>query len=266
MRFWNFSNSTNEEVELRINGEIMSDDDGWFYEWFGIPVAKPSKFRKELSQHKDKAITVWIDSWGGDVFAGVGIYNALKSHKGKVTVRIDGKAVSAGSLIAMAGDEIIMSPGSIMMIHNPWSSAVGESKDMRKAADVLDEVKEAILNIYQTKVSGKSREEISNLMDNEEWMSARKAVNEGFADSMMDLVDDESQINNSYSVSRIAIMNSANSVMQRFLEQFRKSLQNEEPAAEPPENNKNSEQERAKQESLFLLSKKLNLRGRVLFK
>src|SRR5690606_37832031 len=104
-----------EEVELRISGEIMSDDDSWFYDWFGIPNASPNKFRKALSAHKGKNITVWIDSWGGDVFAGVGIYNALKQHKGKVKVIVDGKAVSAGHLIAMSGDEIWMSPGSIGM-------------------------------------------------------------------------------------------------------------------------------------------------------
>lgn len=264
MRFWDFSNASEEEVELRISGEIMSDDDSWFYDWFGIPNASPNKFRRALSQHSGKNIAVWIDSWGGDVFAGVGIYNALKQHKGKVTVKIDGKAVSAGSLIAMAGEEIVMSPGSIIMIHNPWSTAVGEAKDMIKAAEVLTEVKEAILNIYQTKVKGKSREQIAKMMDDEEWMSARKAVSEGFADSIMDMEDETDGVNNSFGVSRYAVMNSANGVMKRFFEQWRKvEAENggDDPKNEPE--NKDDQRERAKQAALFLLSHELKLRGRV---
>lgn len=225
MKFWNFSNLSDEEIELRIEGEIISDDDSWFFEWLGIPHSAPNSFRKALSEHKGKNITVWIDSWGGDVFAGVGIYNALKEHKGKVTVKVDGKAVSAGSIIAMAGHEILMSPGSIMMVHNPWSRATGESKDMRKTADVLDEVKEAILNVYLTK-SNKSRDEISKLMDDEEWMSARKAVNEGFADGIL-YTESSEPIENSFSISRLAVMNSADSVMSRFFEQWQKTQTND---------------------------------------
>lgn len=270
MSFWNFMNATGEDVELRITGEIVSDDDAWIYSWFGIPVASPNKFRKALGEHKGKNISVWIDSWGGDVFAGVGIYNALKEHKGKVTVKIDGKAVSAGSIIAMAGEEIVMSPGSIIMVHNPWTGARGEAKDMRKAADVLDEVKEAILNIYQTKVN-KSREEISLLMDNEEWMSAKKAVNEGFADRISHLQEESEgePVTNSFSVSRLAIMNSANSVMQRFFEQWQKmqaANQTEpvEPSAnqQPNATNMNSTPESSKA-SLSFYQKKLSLQGRV---
>lgn len=122
-RFWNFiqNEQNDEEVELRISGEIMSDDRAWIYEWFGIPVSSPNAFRKELGKHKGKNIKVWIDSYGGDVFAGAGIYNALKEHDGKVTTIIDGKAMSAASVIAMAGDEIHISPVGIMMIHNPWT-------------------------------------------------------------------------------------------------------------------------------------------------
>lgn len=233
MPFWSFKNLSDEESELRIDGEIVEDGWAWIYEWFGEPYASPNKFRKALKDHKGKNITVWIDSWGGDVFAGVGIYNALKEHKGKVTVKVDGKAVSAGSLIAMAGDEIFMSPGSILMIHNPWSLAIGEAKDMRKSADVLDEVKEAILNIYQTRVD-KSREEISELMDNEEWMSAKKAVKEGFADGILHLDNEEDEsISNSFSVSRLAVMNSAESAMVKFFEKWAEFQQEKHP--ETPE-------------------------------
>lgn len=220
-RFWSFKNLSDEEAELRIEGEIVSDDDAWLYEWFGINHTAPNVFREALAEHKGKNITVWIDSWGGDVFAAAGIYNALKEHRGKVTVKIDGKAVSAGSVIAMAGDEILMSPVSIMMIHNPWTRTIGEAKDMRHAADILDEVKETIINAYQLK-TGLSRNKISRLMDEETWMSAKKAIADGFADGMLYTDQASESVQNAFSFSRLAILNSAESAMRRFLEQWQK--------------------------------------------
>ena len=235
MPFWNFKNLSDDESELRIEGEIIDDSWAWIYEWFDEPYAAPNSFRKALAEHKGKNITVWIDSWGGDVFAAAGIYNALKEHKGKVTVKIDGKAVSAGSVIAMAGDEILMSPASIMMIHNPWTWTSGEAKDMRHAADVLDEVKATILNVYQGR-TGRTREELSKLMDEESWMSAQKAVNEGFVDGMLYMQpEDTDPVLNSFSISRLAIQNSAQSAMQRFYEQWQKLQQNKEPAKPTPQ-------------------------------
>lgn len=226
-KFWNFT-KTDDAVELRISGEIVSDDDAWIYEWFGIPCVTPNAFREALAEHKGKDITVWIDSWGGDVFAGAGLYNALMEHKGRVTVKVDGKAVSAASVIAMAGTEVLMSPGSIMMIHNPWTSAQGEAKDMRKAAEVLDEVKETIMNAYEIK-TGRAREELSGLMDEETWMSAKKAISEGFADGVL-YADQAEPVHNSYSLSRLAIQNSAAESMKKFFEVFRK----QQPPGDPP--------------------------------
>ena len=94
-------------------------------------------------------ITVWINSNGGEVFAASVIYTALKAHKGKVTVKVDGTAISAASVIAMAGDKILMSPTSVMMIHNPLTYAEGEVKDMQKAIDILTEVKEYLKCLHQ---------------------------------------------------------------------------------------------------------------------
>lgn len=224
-RFWQFRNISEEEAELRISGEIVSDDDSWIYEWLEIEHTSPNAFREALAQHKGKNLTVWIDSWGGDVFAAAGIYNALKEHKGRVTVKIDGKAVSAASVIAMAGDEVLMSPVSIMMIHNPWTRAIGEAKDMRHVADVLDEVKETIINAYQLK-TGLSRNKISRLMDEETWMSAKKAVSEGFADGILytdnaATEEDGAIVQDAFSFSRLAIQNSANAAMSRFLEKWK---------------------------------------------
>lgn len=222
-KFWNFikNAASPDDVELRIEGEIVSEDDAWIYEWFGIPATTPNAFRKAIAEHKGKNITVWIDSWGGDVFAAAGMYNALKEHKGKVTTKVDGKAVSAASVIAMAGDEILMSPVSIMMIHNPWSRATGEAKDMRKSAEVLDEVKETIMNAYEQK-TGKDRKAISDLMDEESWMSAKKAMDEGFVDGVLYSDTTETTVENSYTLSGMAIQNSVDQSMQKFFEQMKK--------------------------------------------
>lgn len=228
-KFWGFRSFKNaageEETELRIEGEIVSNDDVWLYEWFDIDHTSPNAFRDELAQHAGKNITVWIDSWGGDVFAGVGIYNALKEHSGRVTVKVDGKAVSAGSVIAMAGDETLMSPGSVMMIHNVWGLVIGEAKDLRHQADVYDEIKEGLINIYRIR-TGLSRSKISRMMDEETWMSAKKAIAEGFADRMLYVDEnpdtDPVPVQNAFSLSRLAIQNSANHVMKRFFEQYKK--------------------------------------------
>ena len=220
MKFWNFTESE-EGVTLRIEGEIVSDDDAWIYEWVGIPASSPNAFREALAEHKGKDITVWIDSWGGDVTAAAGIYNALKEHGGKITVKIDGKAVSAASVIAMAGDEIKISPVGIMMIHNPWTGVRGEAKDMRHMADVLDEFKETLINAYQIKTK-KSRKKIAQLLDEETWMSPKKAVAEGFADEILYTEGGTEPIENSYMFSHTAIQNSASVHMKRFIEQYRK--------------------------------------------
>ena len=230
MKFWNFIKNQEGDVELRLDGEIVSDDDIWIYEWFGIPAASPNAFREALAEHKGKAITVWIDSWGGDVFAAAGMYNALKEHKGKVTVKVDGKAVSAASIVAMAGDELLMTPVSIMMLHNPLTGVRGEAKELRRVADVLDEVKEAIMNAYEMK-SGRSREEISTLMDRESWMSAKTAIAEGFSDGML-YAEVGEPIENSYMVSGLAIQNSVNDVMKKFFEVWQKHQ-----STQPPEEN-----------------------------
>lgn len=265
-RFWNFKSSADGEgVELRIEGEIVSDDDAWFYEWFGIPVANPSAFKEELFAYKGKDITVWIDSWGGDVFAAAGMYNALKEHKGKVVVKIDGKAASAGSVIAMAGDEVYMSPVSILMIHNPWSGTRGEAKDMRHMADVLDEVKQTLINAYQLK-TGLSANKISRLMDEETWMSAKKAVAQGFANGILyadDAVPKEAdpEVQDSFMFSRMAIQNSVSLTMDRFAEQYNRIKQ--QPAATEA-NHTSTDPERAPSAPLSLFEKQLALKGRVL--
>lgn len=220
MPFWNFKNSeeNEEEIDLRIDGDIAMDDDFWSM-LFGIENVTPKGFMDELNQYKGKDINVWINSYGGDVYAASRIYTALKEHKGKVKVKIDGVAISAASVIAMAGDEILMSPTSILMIHNPWGNFQGEAKDLRHGAEVLDEVKDTIINAYQLRTQ-KSRAKISKMMDEETWMSAKKAVSEGFVDGMLYSENKEVPVENSFMFSRFTIQNSINDRTRDFIKQY----------------------------------------------
>lgn len=129
-------------------------------------------------------MTVWLNSPGGDCVAAAQIYNMLKEYPGNITIKIDGIAASAASLIAMAGDEVLMSPVSMMMIHNPMTAAIGNADEMQKAAAMLDEVKDSIINAYELK-TGLTRAKLSHLMDDETWMNAAKAVELGFADDIL---------------------------------------------------------------------------------
>ena len=176
-KFWNWVRNENDESRtLFLNGEISDET------WYGDEVT-PKMFKEEL-QDGEGDITVWINSPGGDVFAAAQIYNMLMDYKGTVTVKIDGLAASAASVIAMAGPEVQMSPVAMMMIHNPATIAIGDSSEMKKAIDMLDEVKESIMNAYEIK-TGLSRSRISHLMDAESWFNAKKAVELGFADKLL---------------------------------------------------------------------------------
>lgn len=176
-KFWNWVRNENDESRtLFLNGEISDET------WYGDEVT-PKMFKEEL-QDGEGDITVWINSPGGDVFAAAQIYNMLMDYKGNVTVKIDRLAASAASVIAMAGTEVQMSPVAMMMIHNPATIAIGDSSEMKKAIDMLDEVKESIMNAYEIK-TGLSRSRISHLMDAESWFNAKKAVELGFADKLL---------------------------------------------------------------------------------
>ena len=161
---------------LELNGTIAEES------WFDDDVT-PQLFKDELNSGTGD-ITVWINSPGGDCVAAAQIYNMLTNYKGKVTVKIDGIAASAASVIAMAGDTVLVSPVSMLMIHNPATIAWGDHAEMQKAIDMLSEVKESIINAYVLK-TGLSRPKLSHLMDAETWMDANKAVELGFADEIM---------------------------------------------------------------------------------
>jgi ATP-dependent Clp protease protease subunit len=168
------------ERTLFLNGTIASES------WFDDDVT-PALFKSDLDSGKGP-ITVWINSPGGDVWAAAQIYNMLLSYSGKVTVKIDGLAASAASVIAMAGDEVLVSPVSMLMIHNPATAAMGDRDDLTQAISMLDSVKDSILNAY-VKKTGLSKNKLSKLMDDETWMDANKAVELHFADRVMERPD-----------------------------------------------------------------------------
>ena len=184
-KFWNWKNRMvlNQETNLEqtervlfLNGTIAEDS------WFDDDVT-PQLFKEELVSGSGD-ITVWINSPGGDCVAAAQIYNMLREYEGSVTVKIDGIAASAASVIAMAGDKVLMSPVSMMMIHNPMTIAFGDSGEMQRAIDMLASVKDSIINAYELK-TGLSRTKLAHLMDAETWMDAGKAVELGFADSII---------------------------------------------------------------------------------
>ncbi|MCH4032077.1 MAG: Clp protease ClpP [Lachnospiraceae bacterium] len=168
------------ERTLFLNGTIASES------WFDDDVT-PALFKSDLDSGKGP-ITVWINSPGGDVWAAAQIYNMLLSYGEKVTVKIDGLAASAASVIAMAGDEVLVSPVSMLMIHNPSTMAMGDKDDLAQAISMLDSVKDSILNAY-VKKTGLSKNKLSKLMDDETWMDANKAVELHFADRVMERPD-----------------------------------------------------------------------------
>ena len=181
-RFWNWVRNKDETRTLFLEGVIAEES------WFADDVT-PAMFKEELFSG-DGPITLHINSPGGDCVAASQIYTMLMYYPHDVTVQIDGMAASAASVIAMAGTRVCMSPTSMIMIHNPFTAAMGDTEEMRKAIQLLDEVKESIVNAYQIK-TGLSRTRLSHLMDNETWMNAKKARELGFCDEILYIGDND---------------------------------------------------------------------------
>lgn len=138
-------------------------------------------------------ITIRVNSPGGDVFDGMAIANVIKEREGRTTVVVDGLCASIASVIAMAADEIVMSEGSFMMVHNPWTMAMGDADEMRHTAGVLDKIGGTMAEIY-SKRTGKTVEEARLIMNAETWMTADEAVEAGFADVVSGLENEEAQV------------------------------------------------------------------------
>ncbi len=168
----------------------------------------PTLFKNDLMSGEGD-ITVWINSPGGDCIAAAQIYNMLIEYPSNVTIKIDGIAASAASVIAMAGTKVVMSPVSMMMIHNPATFAWGDSAEMKKVMAMLDEVKESIINAYEIK-TGLTRNKLSKLMDNETWMDANTALEMGFADELLTRKSTENEVvsESHFTFSQVTVTNS----------------------------------------------------------
>ena len=179
-KFWNWTNPTNEEGSnervLELYGTIAEGS------WFDDDIT-PAMFKGELLAGEGP-ITIWINSPGGDCVAASQIYAMLMDYKGDVTVKIDGIAASAASVVAMAGTKVLMAPTAMMMLHNPATSAFGDHVDMTKAIEMLAEFKESIINAYELRTN-LSRKQLARMMDDTTWMNAKKAIELGFVDDML---------------------------------------------------------------------------------
>ena len=238
-KFWNWiRDETNPDARiLRLEGAIAEES------WLDDEVT-PAAFKAELASGSGP-ITVWINSPGGDCVAAAQIYNMLMDYPADVTVRIDGIAASAASVIAMAGTKVQMSPVSVMMIHNPLTVAMGDSDEMRRAIQLLDEVKESIINAYEIK-TGLSRAKLSHLMDAETWMDANKAVELGFADEIMT----RSEVSEDMEPPAVSMLYSKAAVVNSLMDKI---------AAKCKTNPKKTEDSKPKGRSVDSLYERLNL-------
>lgn len=174
-KWYDIKAKSEDVAEVWIYDEIGED-------WFGEGITA-KRFVEEITALEVSDIALHINSPGGSVFDGQAIYTALKRHSAKVTTYIDGLAASIASVVAMAGDTIIMPSNAMMMIHDPWAITLGNSTEMRKMADTLDKVSETILNVYAER-SDKPREEIAAAMAAETWLTASDAAEYGFVDDI----------------------------------------------------------------------------------
>ena len=179
-KFWKWKNQSEEEPSaervLEFYGTIAEES------WYDDDIT-PAMFKEELFAGSGP-INIWISSPGGDCIAASQIYSMLMDYKGDITVKIDGIAASAASVIAMAGTKVLMAPTAVMMVHNPATMAFGDHVEMEKAIEMLSEVKESIINAYEIK-TGLPRKQLAKMMDNTTWMNANKAVEFGFADDIL---------------------------------------------------------------------------------
>ena len=224
-KFWKWKNQAATETmpaeqTLHLRGTIAEES------WFDDDVT-PQLFREELMSGSGD-ITVWINSPGGDCVAAAQIYNMLMDYPGNVTVKIDGIAASAASVIAMAGTTVLMSPVSMMMIHNPMTGAFGDSAEMQKAIEMLASVKDSIINAYEIKTN-MSRAKLSHLMDAETWMDANKAMELGFADGILKRGSDTEDME----IPTVSMMYSEASVVNSLMEKLAAKCRIESKTTEP---------------------------------
>jgi ATP-dependent Clp protease protease subunit len=220
--FWNWARDEDTgERTLYLEGVIGESS------WFDDDVT-PAAFKAELFSGTGP-ISVWLSSPGGDVMAASQIYSFLMDYPWDVTIKIHGIAASAGSVVAMAGTRVLIAPTALLMLHRPFTVAIGDTDEMRRAMGMLDEVKESLINAYQLR-TGLSHTKLSNMLDAETWLSANKAIEMRFADG---LLFEERRYQPETGETGAAYMFSRRAVANSFLDRVRKRLPRDEP--KPPE-------------------------------
>lgn len=176
---------------INVNGDIICTDMKWIYDWLEYESCCPADVKNVIAELTDEneELKVIINSPGGDVQAGQEIYSILKDVKNHVTIEVQSMAASAASMIAMAGDTVKMSPVALLMIHNASTCTSGDYRDMQHTADVLQTVNTAIMQAYIAK-TGKTEDELKDMMDRETWLTANQCLENGFAD---EIIKDEKQ-------------------------------------------------------------------------
>ncbi|MDC2866520.1 head maturation protease, ClpP-related [Bacillus sp. BP-3] len=171
-------------AKISIKGAIISNNDQWIYDWLDMDATSPKKVQEQLSNLNGRDLEVEINSGGGSVFAGSEIYTSLKEHNGNVTTKVVGLAASAASVVAMAGDKVLMSPTAQMMIHNASGGTSGDYRDMDHMSGILRNINETIATTYQMK-TGLAEQELLSMMDTETWLTPQQALEKGFIDEIM---------------------------------------------------------------------------------
>lgn len=215
-RIWELKQSASGVLNLYIYGDVEGDS----YNWWGDVIESETSanhFRQELEKYANVSeIHIFINSYGGSVFEGTAIYNQLKRHGAKKVVHIDGFACSIASVIAMAGDEIIMPGNALMMIHNMWMGVYGNAAELRKAANDLDTINAAGRKAYLAKAGDKLPEDtLVEMMDAETWLTAEQCISYGLADR---LAEEEADMSKAQEVLQKANLNTQQRInMQKSL-------------------------------------------------
>lgn len=235
-RLWELKQKADvpDNLELYIYGDVEGDEYDWWTDEEIPSETSANAFRDQLAQHQNASqIDIYINSYGGSVFEGTAIYNQLKRHPAKKIVHIDGFACSIASVIAMAGDEVIMPRNALMMIHNVWQYVCGNSAELRKAADNLDVINDSSMQAYLLRAGDKlDKKTLAKMMDDETWLSASDCIKYGLADRY---ADEDADMTNAASVLQKANLN----VQQRINLQtslaakLRQLTETEEPQKEP---------------------------------
>lgn len=244
-KFYNFVDR-GESVDLYISGDIVRNDDKEWYEAWGFECTSAKSFKEDLSKCDGKPVNIYIDSYGGDVQVASSIYSALKEYPAKKTVKIASIAASAASVIAMAGDTILMAKTALIVIHDPLTYAEGNVSDFTQVIESLNVVKESILNAYTSK-SNLSREKIAELMTAETWLNYNTALEYGFIDGEIGKEDElPEEVINGFKNQRMAIYN-------RLQDEFKKKIMDYQKAqAKKQAQTEAQEKERIKQKNMNL--------------